>query len=116
LLETVTKSGGARRRRRLLAHPSNAKTVRVRDGSPAVTDEPFAKSKEVLAGYDVLDCEGIERAIEIVTSGDPAARHFAVAGGGSDVGERTRTARPVATAIGPGAARAVGRKATVRPR
>jgi hypothetical protein len=62
----------------VLAHPSNAKTVRVRDGAPAVTDGPFAESKEVLADYYVLDCETIERAIEIVASGDPAARHFAV--------------------------------------
>jgi hypothetical protein len=77
-LETVTKSGELVGGAVVLAHPSNAKTVRVRDGAPAVTDGPFAESKEVLAGYYVLDCETIERAIEIVASGDPAARHFAV--------------------------------------
>jgi hypothetical protein len=52
---------------------------------------------------------------------DDSAHHLHVVGwssayGGSDVGERTRRALPVTTAIGPGAARAVGRKATVRPR
>jgi hypothetical protein len=62
----------------VLAHPTNAKTVRVRNCAPAVTDGPFAESKEVLAGYYVLDCETIERAIEMIASGDPAARHFAV--------------------------------------
>jgi hypothetical protein len=77
-LETVTKSGELVGGAVVLAHPSNAKTVRVREGAPAVTDGPFAESKEVLAGYYVLDCETIERAIEIVASGDPAARHFAV--------------------------------------
>ena len=61
----------------MLAHPSNAKTVRVRNGVPAVTDGPFAEGKEVLAGYYLLDCETIERATEIVTH-DPSARYFAV--------------------------------------
>lgn len=61
----------------VLAHPSNARTVRVRDGVPAITDGPFAEGKEVLAGYYLLDCESIERATEIVTR-DPSARLFAV--------------------------------------
>lgn len=60
-----------------LADPSNSKTVRVRDGVPAVTDGPFAEAKEQLAGYYVIDCETIERATEIA-SRDPAARLWAV--------------------------------------
>jgi hypothetical protein len=61
----------------VLAHPSEARTVRVRNGLPAVTDGPFAEAKEVPAGYYLLDCESIERATEIATQ-DPSARHFAV--------------------------------------
>jgi len=61
----------------VLAHPSNAKTVRVRHGAPSITDGPFPESKEVLAGYYTLECESIERATEIVSK-DPASRHFAV--------------------------------------
>jgi hypothetical protein len=60
-----------------LADSSTAKTVRVRDGAPAITDGPFAEAKEHLAGYYVLDCDGIERATEIV-SHDPAARLWGV--------------------------------------
>lgn len=60
-----------------LAHPSNSKVVRVRDGVPAITDGPFAEAKEQLAGYYTIDCESIERAIEIVTH-DPAARFWGV--------------------------------------
>jgi hypothetical protein len=60
-----------------LADPSTSKTVRVREGVPAITDGPFAEAKEQLAGYYVLDCESIERATEIVTN-DPAARFWAV--------------------------------------
>jgi hypothetical protein len=41
------------------------RTVRLRDGVPAVTDGPFAEAKEQLAGYLMVDCETIERAVEI---------------------------------------------------
>src|SRR5262245_38445470 len=60
-----------------LADPSAGKTVRVRDGLPAVTDGPFAEAKEQLAGYYMLDTERLERATETVTH-DPAARFWAV--------------------------------------
>ncbi len=48
-----------------LADPVNTRTVRVRDGVPAITDGPFVEAKEQLAGYFVLDCENLERATEI---------------------------------------------------
>ena len=76
-LERFTGSGELVGGAVVLAHPSNARTVRVRDGMPAVTDGPFAEGKEVLAGYYILDCESIERAQEIATH-DPSARYFAV--------------------------------------
>jgi hypothetical protein len=60
-----------------LADVENSKTVRVREGVPATTDGPFAEAKEQLAGYYVVDCEGIERATEIASK-DPAARFWAV--------------------------------------
>jgi hypothetical protein len=76
-LERLSESGELLGGAVVLAHPSNAKTVRVRDGVPAITDGPFAEGKEVLAGYYLLECEDIDRATEIVT-GDPSARFFAV--------------------------------------
>ncbi len=60
-----------------LADPSTGKTVRVRAGIPAVTDGPYAESKEQLAGFYLLDTESLERATEIVTN-DPATRFWAV--------------------------------------
>jgi hypothetical protein len=48
-----------------LADPSTAKTVRVRDGVPAVTDGPYAEAKEQVVGYCIVDCETEERAVEI---------------------------------------------------
>ena len=46
-----------------------AKTVRVRGGKRRVTDGPFAESKEVILGFDILECDSMEEAIDI------AARH-----------------------------------------
>ena len=47
-----------------LADVSNTKTVRVRDGVPAVTDGPFIESKEQLGGYLIVECDE-ERAVQI---------------------------------------------------
>lgn len=48
-----------------LADPSTTKTVREKDGRPAVTDGPFLEAKEHFAGYLTVDCETLERAVEI---------------------------------------------------
>ncbi|MFG1703087.1 YciI family protein [Nonomuraea sp. M3C6] len=45
--------------------PHSARTVKVRDGVPAITDGPFLEAKEYLAGYLVVDCDSVERATEI---------------------------------------------------
>jgi hypothetical protein len=48
-----------------LADPSLAMRVSVRDGQTLASDGPFAESKEVLAGFFLLECESMERAVEI---------------------------------------------------
>ncbi|WP_223167490.1 YciI family protein [Nonomuraea sp. SYSU D8015] len=45
--------------------PGGARTVKVRNGVPAVTDGPFVEAKEFLAGYLIVECADIERATEI---------------------------------------------------
>jgi hypothetical protein len=50
-----------------LADPSTARSVRVRDGLAAITDGPFAEAKEQMVGYCIVDCETIDRAVEIAT-------------------------------------------------
>ena len=49
-----------------LAGPEQAKFV-VSDGTsaPVITDGPFPESKELLAGYRIVDVESAERAVEI---------------------------------------------------
>jgi hypothetical protein len=45
-------------------HPvASATTVRVRDGETAITDGPFAVTKEVLAGYYILACADLDEAL-----------------------------------------------------
>jgi hypothetical protein len=48
-----------------LADSTNTKTVRVRDGVPAITDGPLAEAKEQFAGYLMVECDSPERATEI---------------------------------------------------
>jgi hypothetical protein len=48
-----------------VADQVNAKTVRVRDGMPAVTDGPYLEAKEYLGSFDIIDVESLERALEI---------------------------------------------------
>ena len=48
-----------------LAPPRRARSVRVRDGKAIVTDGPFAETKEVVGGFDLLECDSLEEAVEI---------------------------------------------------
>jgi hypothetical protein len=56
-----------------LAGPEVAKFV-VSDGvtAPVITDGPFPESKELLAGYRLVDVETAERAIEIAAQASAA--------------------------------------------
>jgi len=47
-----------------LAHPSTAKLVSVRDGEVIATDGPFAEIKEHLAGFYLIECDSIDRAVQ----------------------------------------------------
>jgi hypothetical protein len=55
-----------------LAPPRRARSVRVRDGKPIVTDGPFAETKEVVGGFDIIECSSLDEAVEIA-AGHPAA-------------------------------------------
>jgi hypothetical protein len=49
-----------------LAGPDEMKTVRAQDdGEPIITDGPFGETKEVLAGYWVVDVASEERVLEL---------------------------------------------------
>ena len=46
-----------------LSGVDSATTVRVRDGETQITDGPFAETKEVLAGYFLVEADDLDRAL-----------------------------------------------------
>ena len=53
-----------------LAGPEQAKFVIAPNGTggaPVVTDGPYPETKELLAGYRIVDVESVERAVDIAT-------------------------------------------------
>lgn len=55
----------------------SATTVRVRNGEPSVTDGPFAETRELLAGFYLVDAKDLNEAIRIA-SGIPPAAHGSI--------------------------------------
>jgi hypothetical protein len=49
----------------VLAAPSAATTVRVRNGDVLLTDGPFTETKEVIVGFDIIECADLDEAIEV---------------------------------------------------
>ena len=54
-----------------------AKVVTVRDGERAVTDGPFAETKELIGGLFLLDLRDLDEAIRLAAR-IPAARHGSI--------------------------------------
>ena len=48
-----------------LEAPAQARTLRVREGASRVTDGPFAETREFLAGFNLIEAESMEAAMEI---------------------------------------------------
>lgn len=57
-----------------VADQAQAKTVTVQGGAPVVTDGPYLEAKEYLGSFDIVDCDSLERALEIAAK-VPFARH-----------------------------------------
>jgi hypothetical protein len=49
-----------------------ARTVRVRGGKTMVTDGPFAETKELLAGFYLIEAKDFDEALEIAAKIPPA--------------------------------------------
>ena len=48
-----------------LASVRTATSVRVREGKVMLTDGPFAETREHLAGFYLIECETLDRALEL---------------------------------------------------
>jgi len=49
----------------MLEGAETAKSVRIRNGRTKVTDGPFTEAKEVLGGFNLIEAENIDEAVEI---------------------------------------------------
>jgi len=63
-LQSLDRSGRHLASAKLRASPT-ASTVRARDGMPAVTDGPFAETKEQIGGYHLVECKDLDEALSI---------------------------------------------------
>ena len=50
-----------------LAPPQRARSVRVREGKPIITDGPFVETKEAVGGFDIIECASLEEAVDIAS-------------------------------------------------
>ena len=62
-----------------LASSDTAKTVRLRDGEPLITDGPYAETREVLGGFYLIEASDIDDALTF------AARHPGLRAGAVEV-------------------------------
>ena len=60
-----------------VADEVNTKMVRVTGGTPVITDGPYAEAKEFLGSFSIVDCDSLERALEIAARA-PSARYWGV--------------------------------------
>ena len=51
----------------------DATTVQVRDREVLISDGPFAETKEIICGYDMLECTSLEEAVRVAAA-HPVAR------------------------------------------
>jgi hypothetical protein len=74
--QDLTKSG-KNKGGNALEQTSTATTVRMRNGKTAVTDGPFAETKEQLGGYYLVEAKDLDEAISIAAR-IPGARHGSI--------------------------------------
>ena len=60
-----------------LSAPVHTRRIQFKEGTPVVTDGPYAEAEEVLAGYWVVECASFDRATEIASrlTGCPGPEH-----------------------------------------
>jgi hypothetical protein len=65
---TTTTDSGQRLTGERLSPQAEARTVRVRRGQLRVIDGPYVETKEILAGFDLLECADMDEAIRVAAA------------------------------------------------
>lgn len=58
---------GIRLQGHVLQAAEAARTVRIRDGRVLVDERPLAKSGEQISGFNILECETLDEALEVAS-------------------------------------------------
>lgn len=72
---TTTDKRGVRIAGGELAPEAEAVAVRIREGQRQVTEGAFLETKGALLGFDLLECQDMAEAIDVVSAHPLAARH-----------------------------------------
>ena len=59
------REGGCLVESQMLESPRTAKSVRVRNGRQTIVDGPFAETKEVLGGFNLIEARDMDEAVKI---------------------------------------------------
>jgi hypothetical protein len=59
------RTGGQLLESQMLESAASARSVRVRDGKRTVVDGPFTETKELLAGFNLIEAESMEEAVRM---------------------------------------------------
>jgi hypothetical protein len=59
------RRGGTLSQSEMLEDTRTARTIRIRNGRKTVMDGPFAETKEMLAGFNIIEAEDMEEATRI---------------------------------------------------
>jgi hypothetical protein len=51
-----------------LEAPATAKTVRIRGGRTRIVDGPYAETKEMLGGYNIIEAANLDEAVRIASA------------------------------------------------
>jgi hypothetical protein len=62
------RRGGRLLESRMLTDASSARTIRIRDGKMTTLDGPFAETKELLGGFNLIEARDMDEAVEIASA------------------------------------------------
>ncbi|TBR40517.1 MULTISPECIES: YciI family protein [Dyella] len=62
------KAEGTLKDSQQLEHPEQSRTIRVRQGRTSIVDGPFAETKEYLGGFNLIEADSMDEAIQIASA------------------------------------------------
>jgi hypothetical protein len=64
---------GVRLAGHVLAPPAESRTIQVRVGETTIADEPISEEKLQIAGFNIIECEDVDEALEVAAKNPGAS-------------------------------------------